>query len=399
MSPEVMRGSPCSTVPLGELVALVNGRGFKKSEWSEIGIPIIRIENLHGSQRFNYYQGPFDPNILVRKGDLLISWAGALVSIDVAVWEGPQGLLNQHIFKCVPRDERVGIRYLMYAVREKLGELRTKVHGGVGLIHLTKNKLESLPMLLPSLEIQEKIVARIEELQNRISHVCSLGKEAAKESEGLIRTFLGRLLLGVPLTSTLREFLLEKPRNGWSVRCDDSENGIPVLSLSAITGFQYRPDQFKRTSQKTSPNSEYWLRSGELLISRSNTGELVGHAAIYDGTPFPCIYPDLMMRLVVDETRTSKRFVHRWLMSTPVREYIDRAARGTSSSMKKISQKAVENIPFPSGLSLDEQGQIASLMDRVEAHMASVKRLRQEILMESEHLVSSVLSRALLAED
>jgi type I restriction enzyme, S subunit len=85
--------------------------------------------------------------------------------------------------------------------------------------------------------------------------------------------------------------LTEKPRNGWSALCDNAEGGTPVLSVGAVTGFTYRPTEFKRTSQPTVPGAHYWLTAGDLLMTRANTQRLVGHVAFYDGRPSPCIYP------------------------------------------------------------------------------------------------------------
>lgn len=36
------------------LTKFVNGCAFKPDDWGDSGIPIIRIENLNGSEDFNY---------------------------------------------------------------------------------------------------------------------------------------------------------------------------------------------------------------------------------------------------------------------------------------------------------------------------------------------------------
>ncbi|MDE4961775.1 restriction endonuclease subunit S, partial [Francisella tularensis subsp. holarctica] len=42
---------------LGELAEYVNGMAFKPKDCSNIGLPIIRIQNLNGSDEFNYFSG------------------------------------------------------------------------------------------------------------------------------------------------------------------------------------------------------------------------------------------------------------------------------------------------------------------------------------------------------
>ena len=48
-------------VKLGEVATYINGYAFKPSDWSEKGFPIIRIQDLTGSDyQTNYYDGEID---------------------------------------------------------------------------------------------------------------------------------------------------------------------------------------------------------------------------------------------------------------------------------------------------------------------------------------------------
>lgn len=72
-----------------DVCRLVNGRGFKPFEWQSAGLPIIRIQNLNGSEDFNYYAGQFNPKILVEHGQLLFAWSGSRgTSFGPHVWNG-----------------------------------------------------------------------------------------------------------------------------------------------------------------------------------------------------------------------------------------------------------------------------------------------------------------------
>ena len=119
------------------------------------------------------------------------------------------------------------------------------------------------------------------------------------------------------------------------------------MTLSAVTGFNYDGTKVKYTSTETKPDAHYWLKPSELLITRSDTPEVVGHAAVYDGSPTRCICPDLIMKMRVDQEKTDTRFMHYWLQTRGVREHIGTCARGTSGTMKKIKQSHVEEILVP----------------------------------------------------
>jgi type I restriction enzyme S subunit len=214
------------------------------------------------------------------------------------------------------------------------------------------------------------------------------------ESANLLKTALRRIATKVNAAGQLQQVLTGKPRNGWSAKCDNAEGGIPVLSLGAVTGFRYRATEFKKTSLHADKGGHFWLKPGDLLITRSNTPELVGHAAIYNGSPSPCIYPDLMMRLPLNLDQADPTFVWYWLQSPPARDFIFAKAKGTSSTMKKISQGVVMAIPFPAHLSLPEQRGIVAELDRLQTETDSLKALQAQIATELRALMPSIISRA-----
>ena len=112
--------------PLGDLASFVNGFAFKPTDWEEGGLPIIRIQNLTGTQnKFNRTTRSVATKFHISDGDLLISWSA---SLGVYIWEGGEAVLNQHIFKAEPYDG-VDQDYLYYVVQHVLDTLKAKTHG------------------------------------------------------------------------------------------------------------------------------------------------------------------------------------------------------------------------------------------------------------------------------
>jgi type I restriction enzyme, S subunit len=139
---------------------------------------------------------------------------------------------------------------------------------------------------------------------------------------------------------------------------------VPVLSLGAVTGFTYRPTEYKRTSEITDPDGPYWLRPGDLLMTRSNTEQLLGHAAIYSGAVavhLPRPHDAAQGR----SWSSGARFVYYWLRTPDVRARIQRAGSGTSSTMKKITQNDVIRLAFPADTGLAEQRATVDKLDEI----------------------------------
>jgi len=159
-------------IAIGDLCRLINGRAFKPKDWEKKesgGLPIIRIQNLNNrNAEFNYFTGVVSEKHLVKKSELLFSWSGSRgTSFGAHIWYGKDAVLNQHIFK-VEFDERVIKKYLYYALNQAVAEIEENLHGGVGLVHITKGNLEKIQIPLPPLDVQKTIVAEIDGFQKII---------------------------------------------------------------------------------------------------------------------------------------------------------------------------------------------------------------------------------------
>ncbi len=154
-------------VRLGDSLEMINGRAFKATDWRSSGLPIVRIQNLNREHAaFNYCEeSGVDERHIIDSGALLISWSGTPgTSFGAFLWTRGRAALNQHIFSCSQKGDAFLGRFLVLAINARLDELIAKAHGGVGLQHVTKGKLEALTLVVPPLAEQHRIVAKVDEL-------------------------------------------------------------------------------------------------------------------------------------------------------------------------------------------------------------------------------------------
>ena len=136
--------------PIGDVCNLINGRGFKPYEWQTTGLPIIRIQNLNGSEEFNYFSGSYDKKLEVEPGQLLFAWSGSRgTSFGPHIWNGPLGLLNYHTWKVQIEESAITKEFLFHKLRQLTTYIEGSAHGASALVHVQKWQMEGFEVALP----------------------------------------------------------------------------------------------------------------------------------------------------------------------------------------------------------------------------------------------------------
>ena len=148
------------TVPtrMGDIATYLNGYAFKPTQWEEIGLPIIRIQNLNDENAsYNYFSGSLADKYFVQNGDVLVSWA---THLEAYIWKGQDAWLNQHIFKVVFDKMEVDKIYFVYACEEALRQAFRNAHGFKPTMeHIKKADFDNAIVQLPKIEVQEQFAA------------------------------------------------------------------------------------------------------------------------------------------------------------------------------------------------------------------------------------------------
>ena len=347
---------------LGALGRYVNGRGFKRTEWGRDGRPIIRIQNLTGSSNtFNYYGGEVDDRHVVRRGDLLVAWAATL---GAHLWDGPEALLNQHIFRV---ESNIDKRFHKYLLDHKLDEIMRHTHGS-GMVHITRGAFDSLPVDVPEKAEQQRIVDLLEDHLSRLD----AADRYLRAGIGRAGVWFGRLAAELVWSeefprAEVRSLLREPMRNGRSDRAvQGSGVGTRTLTLTAVTKSAFTDENTKLTTTTGDRARGLWLEPGDVFVQRSNTPALVGSSARYEGPSDWAIFPDLLIRLRADEDVIDSRFLAVALRSEQGHGQLRRRARGAAGSMPKIDQDAIGSalVPVPNR---DDQQRILARVAEAEA--------------------------------
>jgi type I restriction enzyme, S subunit len=178
---------------------------------------------------------------------------------------------------------------------------------------------------------------------------------------------------------------------GKSVKCDERPprgKELGLVKISAVTWGRFNEAESKTLLTDEGLNQRNRIRSGDLLISRANTLELVGAPVIVHAVTKNLYLSDKVLRLALPETL--KTWVLVCLKSRSGRKQIEALATGNQLSMRNISQDALRSIELPLppvaeqkriARKLDELlAQVDTLTTRIDAIPGLLKRFRQSVL-------------------
>ena len=231
---------------IGEIFDLVNGKAFKPTDWSESGIPIVRIQNLNDPNApYNCFSGEIEEKYILHGGELLFSWSGTPgTSFGAFIWNGGHAVLNQHIFIVYPKI-KLDYEYAKYALNGELRIFIAKAHGGAGLKHITRKEFDSCFLPIPPLAEQKRIVAKIEELLPLIERY----EKAWSRLENFNKRFPGDMQKSILQMAIQGKLVEQRPEEGTG---EELYKQIQAEKQALVKAGKIKRD--KRTESEESPS-------------------------------------------------------------------------------------------------------------------------------------------------
>ncbi len=297
------------------------------------------------------------------------------------------------------RDESFYPDYLRHALTSDSFHSRfMQTVAGVGgsLLRARPDGVKKIKIPLPPLEEQRRIAA----ILDKADGVRRKRKEAIRLTDELLKsTFLE--MFGDPVTNPkgweVRELgdCVKDIESGWSPKCDTRQaepEEWGVLKLGAVTYGHFNPDENKAMLPDDVPRQELEIKTGDLLVTRKNTYELVGASAFVQMTRPKLMLPDLIFRLrLIDGI--DPVYVWQTLSQKTMRLKLSGLAGGTAGSMPNISKARLRTLPFP------VPPQLLQLKYREIFNQFWLKKEHQKESEEiSENLFNSLLQKAFRGE-
>jgi type I restriction enzyme S subunit len=183
-------------------------------------------------------------------------------------------------------------------------------------------------------------------------------------------------------STTRLKHCITRIEQGWSPQCDAQradEEEWGVLKVGCVNKEEFRGEQNKKLPSSLTPDPSLEIADGDILVSRANTRELLGLAALVIQPRRKLILCDKLFRFRPKSTKFDGRFLVYCLRGKTSRAQIESSTNGASSSMQNIGQGVLKNL-WVSAPSVDEQKCIVSFIEKATNPLTTaIKRLEREI--------------------
>lgn len=247
-----------------------------------------------------------------------------------------------------PRNKNDSVSFFNYLFQTK--ELQTKLHGyGNGIMEIRMriqmSKLNSVQLPVPPSDVQHKIAAYLDCKCSQIDTIIARQKEVIEKLKAYKLSVITEAVTSTDSQMCRFRNCITTIEQGWSPAPAEivGEDGWFVLSLSAVKNGKFIKLSKKPIDANENIPTKLSIKVGDLLMTRSNTRELVGDVCLVDSDCPKTIFSDLIYRISLNDTLLPCYAIF-LLQSAFIRQQIQESARGSSGTMPKISHKSIKNL-------------------------------------------------------
>ena len=354
---------------------------------------------------------------LIPKGSILFSSRAPIGYVAISSNE----ISTNQGFKNLVITNKVNSEFVYYYLKSAK-QLAEKNASGTTFKEISSTNFAKLPIPLPPLPVQKKIVEKIEELFSGLdSGVASLKK--AKEQIRLYRqsvlasAFSGKLLTPSSERIAQSEMLkaaepkveysnqlpdgwkwvklgdvIESMQYGTSDKAIGKETGIPVLRMGNIQDGKLDYSSLKYFEKDYKDLVKYLLEGGDLLFNRTNSAELVGKSAIYKKYFPKSIFASYLIRVKVNKSIYSSEFLNYYINSSFGREFI-KSVVSQNVGQANVNGTKLKSMDVPL-VPLTQQTQIVEEIEKRFSEADNLEKAIDDSLVKSETLRQSILKQA-----
>jgi type I restriction enzyme S subunit len=379
---------------------------------------VIRVSDIKEGGIIDYSEVPLrwvDPQKLkkfqLQEGDLLVVKSSGskaqIISGRTAIFENKTSRVfcpSNFLLTLRPNKEKVLPKWLwLYLNGPEAKKFVEKIIGATTYPNIRPADYLNLEIPIPPLEIQKRIVARIEELFEKIDKAKQLREKALEETEQIFPLTLEHIFRKAEEKYKKQkiEEILELNQSGiWGDEPTDLEDSYPIIRSTEITyegKLKLESVVFRKVNKEKV--DKYVLREGDILIVKSSGSPgLIGRCTLFRQSKEDkkiYLFSNFIQRLRPNAKIVTSEFLY-YFLNFEGKKFVQYLMTTTTGLRNlPIKQYVKLEIPLPP---LSEQKKIVAYLDNLREKIDKLKQLQQKQLEELTELKNSILEKAFTGE-
>ena len=338
------------------------GSALKRAEMKSEGIPVYEQQNaIYNNRIFRYFIDEEKYQSLKRfttyPDDLIISCSGTVGKVSIIKDNDPKGIISQALLTLRVNKDLILPEFLKYffSSYEGYNSLVSRSTGSVQVNISKRAVIEQIPLKLPPLDIQQKIVYYLSLIDKKIETNEKINRNLEAIASNIFKNyfidfepFQELTLIDSNIGNIPKEWEFTKLEDIIDVKdgTHDSpsaiDDGFPLITSKHLNEYDVNKNEANRISFEdyTNINKRSLVEPFDILISMIGT---VGNICyiMYDEVDFAIKNVGLFK---TSQTPLIREYLLLYLKSSIINHYID--SRLAGSTQKYISLTELRNIPI-----------------------------------------------------
>lgn len=379
------------------------GSNLKKSDYiddSQNGIPVLTTKNLYGdysSDSVRYISKEKYETLkrsTVFPGDIIVAKIGSIGKCGIYPLDQGLALIPANLLKITVRAE-ISRKYVFYYIQSRrFQDMIKSISTATAQPAFNVTKFRKLPIPVPPLEDQHRIVTRIEELFSQLDS----GVETLKKTKEQLKVYR-QAVLKEAFEAVKKDSILCNVEDV----CNDIKVGIVIKPSQYYTSEDNGIGAFRSANvREFSVNDSEWVyltNDGHQANQRSeiHTGDVLVVRSGYPGTA--CVVPpkyngynaiDILIA-VPNMTKIVPDYLCAYTNSPLGRKIVQEKKRGVAQAHFNVSGYSKTPIIVPS---IDIQKKVVEIIESRLSVCDSIEKTIDTALQEAEALRQSILKQA-----
>jgi type I restriction enzyme, S subunit len=368
-------------IQLGKVCKLKNGFAFRSEDYKKGGIPVIRISDIRDGRVEVTDSVQVIPkedykDFIVEEGDILVAISGATT--------GKFGIYKTSVT----------------ALKKKIEK---DAYGGAQP-NISSKKIEEMQITIAPIEVQKRIVSRIEELFSELDKSIEQLKTAQQQVRVFRQSVLKWAFEGKLTNKQAKKG--ELPKEWKTIRLNElckiiggvtkgrdfkgkQTIQLPYLRVANVQDGYLNLKEIKTIEVLPSDKEKYKLEYGDILYTEGGDKDKLGRGTIWKNEIEGCIHQNHVFRARPLSKEIDSKYLAFYSQTKSAKNYFFKHGKQTTN-LASINLTVLSNLPVPI-CSYEEQQQIVreiesrlSIADKVEEtivnSLAQAEALRQSIL-------------------